>query len=357
MFPVVDPRFQIEAASPCLKLVIQDFKHVQLTGVSIQRKGSTVPAPKREGWGGGNLTLVICFPEQLESGKKNPKNVPPGYSQYWRLKILPVHKYVACIFVVLSESRNKFLFEMNRLYRRKNWRIRHGGEWSFCWLERKFREFREFKNSVCFLCHAGVVVTFWSLKQEVPGVIIPSIEYIIPTASKGWEGGNSFSLLICPHRGGGGTTAWSRGGYPSLVQMGGVPRPGPHGEWGYPNQVQLGVPWLGPAEGGTQYGVPPSQGWGTHQDRTADRLLDKRWSVCLLCSRRRTFLSLNLVKTFQENSNILHIYQTRMLLSWRHTFCVQPRSQNIYNRQKIYFLSFDLNFLWYSPWLFNDLNL
>ena len=53
-------------------------------------------------------------------------------------------------------------------------------------------------------------------------------------------------------------------------------------------------------------GVPPSQGWGTPwtgmgappawdwvpltRDRTADGVLDTWQAVCLLCSRRRTFL-------------------------------------------------------------------
>ena len=37
-------------------------------------------------------------------------------------------------------------------------------------------------------------------------------------------------------------------------------------------------------------GVPPSQGWGTPRDRAADGVLDTPRSVCLLRSRRRTFL-------------------------------------------------------------------
>ena len=73
------------------------------------------------------------------------------------------------------------------------------------------------------------------------------------------------------------------GGYPSQVQTGG-PQPGPDGGGGYPGQVQTGggVPQPGPDRGVL---VPPPPRY-----RTTDGVLDTPRSVCLLRSRRRTFL-------------------------------------------------------------------
>ena len=45
-----------------------------------------------------------------------------------------------------------------------------------------------------------------------------------------------------------------------------------------------------PSWGIQDRGYPPGQGWGTPRDRTADLVLDSRRAVCLLRSRRRTFL-------------------------------------------------------------------
>ena len=134
---------------------------------------------------------------------------------------------------------------------------------------------------------------------------------------------------ICPHLGG--------GGYPSQVQVGGVLRPGPAGggvpqQGGIPPQVPplltwlggtlmggtpMGIPtggtptggypphwtWLGGTlTGGTPPWVPPSPGqtwpgWSTLTGGgggvTPSRVvLDTPRSVCLLCSRWRTFLFL-----------------------------------------------------------------
>ena len=106
--------------------------------------------------------------------------------------------------------------------------------------------------------------------------------------------GNSFSLLVCPHPGEGGT-------YPGQVQMGGgpqgiypPPKPGQDEEKGVPQgtyptgQVRMGrgtprylAPWPG-QDGGRGYPKvgtpPPSQGLAT------------RRAVCLLRSCRRIFL-------------------------------------------------------------------
>ena len=96
---------------------------------------------------------------------------------------------------------------------------------------------------------------------------------------------------------------------------GGVPRPGPAGAGGYPRQVQPGgypcegVPhlrypphrtWLGgyPTLGTNPTPVRPGWGGGTPLQET-DGVLDMAWSVCLLHSRRRTFLLGNCVWSFK----------------------------------------------------------
>ena len=95
--------------------------------------------------------------------------------------------------------------------------------------------------------------------------------------------GNSISLFVSPHLGGGVTPSPSLntstgpmsflGGYLSdWFQVLGVP------------QSQMGVP---PARDG----VPPSRdGIPLPRDRTTERVLATQQAVCLLCSRRRTFL-------------------------------------------------------------------
>ena len=85
------------------------------------------------------------------------------------------------------------------------------------------------------------------------------------------------------------------GGYPSQTQTGeylsqvkmGVPRPGPDG--GYHSQVQTGG---NPAR--LRWGSTPARSRGGvvsfRPDRTEDGVLDTWRAVCLLRSRRRTFL-------------------------------------------------------------------
>ena len=111
-----------------------------------------------------------------------------------------------------------------------------------------------------------------------------------PPVMSGWERG-------VPHDGG---TPWPSQGWgtPSQVRTGGgVPHDGvpPSQGWGTPRQVRT---W----EGVPHDGVPPSQGWGTPftpWDRTTDGVLATPLSVCLVRSRRRTFLLLNnFVHTF-----------------------------------------------------------
>ena len=90
-------------------------------------------------------------------------------------------------------------------------------------------------------------------------------------------------LSVCPH-------------------LGGIPRPGPDGEVRQPGSARGGIPkvirpgWGVPLRGGTPPQVPPigpGQGypcWGGTPPRVADGVLDTPQSVCLLRSRRRTFL-------------------------------------------------------------------
>ena len=104
------------------------------------------------------------------------------------------------------------------------------------------------------------------------------------------------------------------GGVPQSGPDGGrVPQPCPDRGVGYPSQVQMGgVPWPGQDGGYPRWWYHPRQGWGTPQPgqdgggyprwgyplpgmyplryRTADGVLDTPRSVCLLRSRRRTFL-------------------------------------------------------------------
>ena len=120
---------------------------------------------------------------------------------------------------------------------------------------------------------------------------------------------------VCSHLGGGGARARSRpgGGYPNQVQSGGLPWLGgtpmggtPHQTWpggypgrGYPGGTPPRVPPIRPGRGGTPMGVPHlgypppvTPGWGgTPTGRVPHRVvLDTPRSVCLLRSRRRTFL-------------------------------------------------------------------
>ena len=68
------------------------------------------------------------------------------------------------------------------------------------------------------------------------------------------------------------------GVYPHPALDRGVPRQGQ--DEGYPNQVWMGVP----------QGIIPPQLGSTPRYRTTDGVLDMPQSVCLLRSRRRTFL-------------------------------------------------------------------
>ena len=126
---------------------------------------------------------------------------------------------------------------------------------------------------------------------------------------------------------GGGTPARSgqgvlqsgpHGGYFSQVWMG-VPQPGQ--ERGYPGQVKRGVP-----QPGMGY---PCPGMGYPQDRTADGIRDTRRAVCLLHSRRRTFLfflvldnwvtgPIDTLKSIHNNHNTVWDNRTYSLITKKH---------------------------------------
>ena len=111
--------------------------------------------------------------------------------------------------------------------------------------------------------------------------------------------GNVFSLST-PWGGVGGTSVRSRRGVPHPGQDGGVPWPGcgtPRNGVSSPSRdgvhlPEMGYPLLARDAGYPQSRdeVPPIQGWGAPQDRTADGILDLWWMLCLLHSSRRTFL-------------------------------------------------------------------
>ena len=97
-------------------------------------------------------------------------------------------------------------------------------------------------------------------------------------------------------------------GYPARSHWG-VPQPGPDGE-GYPNYVQIwGYPRVSPQQGVPPSRVlPPGRGYPPPQYRTIDRVLDAPRSVCLLCSRRRTFLfnySIRVERTLDSSFRII----------------------------------------------------
>ena len=120
-----------------------------------------------------------------------------------------------------------------------------------------------------------------------------------------------FSVCLSVHTWGGGGLPWlgqdgggagypyqvqMGGGYPSQVQMGG----GTPARWvqmggGYPGHGSwMGYPFSYPGMWGTpspaRDEVPPPRDGVTPppRDRTADWVIDTRWAVCLLRSRRRT---------------------------------------------------------------------
>ena len=113
-------------------------------------------------------------------------------------------------------------------------------------------------------------------------------DIFLPTAYVVRREGFDTCRSVCPHL----------EEYSGQVQMGvtparydgGIPRPGPDGgEYssqvqlggGYPSQLQLGYPPIRPGRGiPLPGGTPP---------RVTDGVLDTPRSVCLLCSRRKTF--------------------------------------------------------------------
>ena len=136
-----------------------------------------------------------------------------------------------------------------------------------------------------------------------------------------------------PGPGGGGVPEpGPGGGVPKPGPGGGVPQPGPGGgypNWGVPN---LRYPPIRPGQGGTQWGVPtsgtpppirPSQGVypdggstpplvpprsdlarGVPSVRVPHQVvLDTPWSVCLLRSRRRTFLFSKFLQLKNKNKS------------------------------------------------------
>ena len=117
--------------------------------------------------------------------------------------------------------------------------------------------------------------------------------------------GTVFSLYVSPQLNGGrGYPIWPMGGYPHPSRQGGphpsrgwVPPAGQRGE--YPHLADgkryprgwdwIGIPHRGPPSPSTP-SLPPSPPPPPSGDRATERTLGTRYSVCLLRSRRRTFL-------------------------------------------------------------------
>ena len=115
-----------------------------------------------------------------------------------------------------------------------------------------------------------------------------SFKIFLPPASEGW---GKVMFSVCSHlRGGGSLSQLSPGVGGGSVRQGGVSQPG-----GWVSVVGWGG-WVSQPEGGSvQWGVGglgQSAGGGgvVSQDRTTEWVLTTRRAVCLLRSRRRTFL-------------------------------------------------------------------
>ena len=145
---------------------------------------------------------------------------------------------------------------------------------------------------------------------------------LLPPAYVVRREGNSFTLFVCPHRGGGEVRVPPRGVPGSGTPPGGVPGSGtPRGGTrvryppggGYPGQV--------PPQGGTQVRYPPGgvpdsppgrypgqvPPRGGYPGRTTEGVLTTRRAVCLLRSRRTFLLTIKLFYKIDSNRIICMI--------------------------------------------------
>ena len=137
----------------------------------------------------------------------------------------------------------------------------------------------------------------------------------LPTAYVVWREGNVFTRVCSSIHSSFCLSTPRIGGYYSQVQMGGgVPQPGPGGRypcWGYPTSGTPHRTWPGgtPAEGPCPGGTPPRVHplsdlagggvpllGGDTPPQVTDGVLDTPRSVCLLRSRGRSFLFLNIIR-------------------------------------------------------------
>ena len=128
--------------------------------------------------------------------------------------------------------------------------------------------------SVCPHLVGGTPFQVWIRGYPIPGLGVPYPAGGIPCPRSRWE---------VPHpadgREGVPHPRSRQGSTPSYIRMGEYPLS--RTEWGNPHQDCMGYP------------LPPSRtGWGSRLsgDRSAQRTLTTRRAVCLLRSRRRTFL-------------------------------------------------------------------
>ena len=124
------------------------------------------------------------------------------------------------------------------------------------------------------------------------------LRHLISARIRRMREGNSFSLFVSPHLGGEVPHL-----HPIILPLVPCPFRGP-----YPIPIPQYFYWLHVLPGGRGGGTPsPGQGWRTPQqrvgfplerdgvppspqDKTAEWVIATRWAICLLRSRRRTFL-------------------------------------------------------------------
>ena len=143
----------------------------------------------------------------------------------------------------------------------------------------------------------NVGVNGYSWKQVY---LYPTCKYLPPAYVVRREG-NSFTLLVCPHLG--GSVSWlSRGGVSASRGEGQPARGGSASQGGQPAGG-----WGSASRGGSA-----SWGGGVSQDRTTEWVLTTQRAVCLLRSRRRTFLlCFCLLDTVELASDCIYLTQTQ----------------------------------------------
>ena len=236
----------------------------------------------------------------LEKNKKSYDCI-----RYISVKDISWHmKYVWCVHIFtiithgrLASAKKDIHVSQSSFLKLEYWSHHH-------YYKCRFYSRKDFFGKVAIFSIVHVLCTF-VLETQKTGKIetewSPKKNLLLPPAYVVRREGNSFTLFVCPHLGGvpishnalqhfpecheaaGGVPGlppggWYLTGYPP---WGGVPRPPPRGVPGPP----LGGTWPGTPPGGV-----PGPPRGGYPGRTTEGVLTTRRAVCLLRSRRRTFL-------------------------------------------------------------------